>query len=661
MATKKPLEIDMCAGSQRRDTQGEMLDVEGADISNLTRLNDNHGAGFFNSIGLVTEAKKIFKAEDCDNDRHKYYWNKIGAPYIYVRGRLYDDEDHPNARAAAAILRNIHKTDSPLQLKASVEGGVISRGLKDPSLLTRTKIHSIALTFTPANNATLVEPISLDKSYIDEASDMLLIKSVLHLAQTNVPSFRHIARDASATKVQQNITKLVELMKDMGIEGELIIPSKQAILEKALEQRIKKNVEEINEAVKQLSKSVPKLLPIDDNTKKTVIHQPKPVFPHQAVYQPEKEKVSDESLQGYKVRAAAIDHATDDWASEDPIKRRPRVTNNRAKAKTAALKIAQNRYNKLKAEPKPNLTKAELDAQEVLDKGVKSAIAGAALSAATAISPMKSKTPPPPMAAKVQQASAVQPAAKTSPHETMFHEISKIDPLMGAIGCIESSCGKNLKHEKITDKNSMHYGHTAGGIFGMLPNTAAFIVRKDHELAKKYPDLAKAAANVSKNHMTYTDRFNKDPQAAADFAMAMMKRNRSKTKNDHMAAYSWLNGLKGSWNKYHKGGMKAIKANPYVQKVMDEHSKMQPQEDEQNISLIRKALTAGSGGAGAPSSLTGGGVMQSESLDDGRPGFKYFTCDGCGKEQIYAKHQIKCRECGRGMSLEKIFTTMGKK
>jgi hypothetical protein len=46
MSKKKPLEIDMIAGSQLRDTQGEMLSIEGADISDLTtgkgRINDNH-------------------------------------------------------------------------------------------------------------------------------------------------------------------------------------------------------------------------------------------------------------------------------------------------------------------------------------------------------------------------------------------------------------------------------------------------------------------------------------------------------------------------------------------------------------------------------------------------------------------------------------------
>ena len=143
--TLKPLEIDMIAGTQLRDSQNELLDVAGADITELQsgkgRFNDNHQAGFFNSVGRVTYAKKIMEEEDCEDDRQKYYWEKVKSPYIYVRGLLYDDEDHPNARAAAAILRNIHKADIPLKLKASVEGATIARGVRDPSLLARTKIH----------------------------------------------------------------------------------------------------------------------------------------------------------------------------------------------------------------------------------------------------------------------------------------------------------------------------------------------------------------------------------------------------------------------------------------------------------------------------------------------------------------------------------------
>ncbi len=257
MAKKKPLEIDMIAGSQLRDTQGEMLSVEGADISDLLagrgRFNDNHGKGFYNSIGRVTSAKKIFKADDCDNDRQKYYWEKVKAPFIYVKGHLYDDEDHPNARAAAAILRNVHKADAPLKIKASVEGGVISRGISDQSLLARTKIHSVALTFTPANNATLVEPTSLDKSSFDEATDMELIKSVMHLAETDVPSFRHITRHASASKILNNIEKIRDTASLLGIPHSAIpFLSNHRLIESAIEYKISNNVIKINGLVKAL-------------------------------------------------------------------------------------------------------------------------------------------------------------------------------------------------------------------------------------------------------------------------------------------------------------------------------------------------------------------------------------------------------------------------
>lgn len=254
---KKPLEIDMIAGSQVRDTQGEMLSVEGADISELIagngRFNDNHGKGFFNSIGRVTGAKKIFKAEDCENDRQKYYWEKVKSPYIYVSGVLYDDDEHPNAKAAAAILRNIHKTDVPLKMKASVEGGVLARGIKDESLLARTKIHSVALTFTPANNATLVEPISLEKGSYDIAADMALIKSVMHLARTDVPSFRHITRHAQAERISNNLKQANEIASQVGLSTVVPEFTPQELINQAVQYKLTSNINKINKLSKALT------------------------------------------------------------------------------------------------------------------------------------------------------------------------------------------------------------------------------------------------------------------------------------------------------------------------------------------------------------------------------------------------------------------------
>jgi len=528
----------MCAGSQLRDTQGEMLSVEGADIGELEagkgRINDNHGKGFFNSIGRVTSAKKIFKAEDCDNDRQKYYWDKVKAPYVYVRATLYDDEDHPNAKAAAAILRNVHKTDCPLKLKASVEGGVVSRGISDPTLLARTKIHSVALTFTPANTATLVEPLNLDKSQHDEESDMELIKSVIHLAETNVPSFRHIARDASASRVRSNIEKIVELMKG---DKTIDIPTKQEILQYALECKIQNNVAKIHELVEASS--------------------------------------------------------------------------------------------------------------EELEKDMKSKLAGAAMMGAAALAPNTAQAPQAPKTAMSQPATNL--SRMPLEHQNAYKEFSHKNPLLGAIGMVESSGGLNYDHKPL--KN----GHRAGGMFGMLPTAAEYTLRTNPELAKKYGDMAEYSKDLNKNHAKITERFNNDPQAAYDFADALLKRNKSKTKDINMLVHSWTNGLKGTWDKYKGEGPQGIQDSDYVKKVMTEYGKLHPKKAAKPTKSIKKALTAGYGGAGSPTGNTGGGVLQSESLDVGNgKGFKYVTCDDCGTEQIYSKFQVKCRDCGKSFPLEKL-------
>ena len=79
-------------------------------------------------------------------------------------------------------------------------------------------------------------------------------------------------------------------------------------------------------------------------------------------------------------------------------------------------------------------------------------------------------------------------------------------------------------------------------------------------------------------------------------------------------------------------------------------------------SNFKKALTAGYGG-GASGSQSGGSVIQTESLEDGRSktkkaettdGFSYITCENCGHDQVYMKHQVKCRNCRENFSLDKL-------
>ena len=203
-------------GSEKRDIQGEILDVSGADISDLQSglgvWNSDHRNGFHDVVGRVTDAKKIFGPEDCKDEMELQFWNKVKAPLILASGYLYDqDGEHRGAQAVSAILRNQMRADSPLKLRASVEGGVVERGEKDSRILKRTKISRVALTFQPANNTTLIETPALTKSI--SKKDEELIKSLVPFISEDVPSFIDIADEIMVNRIQQNIKTIHLLSK----------------------------------------------------------------------------------------------------------------------------------------------------------------------------------------------------------------------------------------------------------------------------------------------------------------------------------------------------------------------------------------------------------------------------------------------------------------
>jgi hypothetical protein len=81
---------------------------------------------------------------------------------------------------------------------------------------------------------------------------------------------------------------------------------------------------------------------------------------------------------------------------------------------------------------------------------------------------------------------------------------------------------------------------------------------------------------------------------------------------------------------------------------------------------LDKALTAGYGGAGMPTDMVGGAVIQAQSLETKRKkkvkksqadlskSLQYITCDNCGHEQVHMPHQVKCRECKHNFSLYRL-------
>ncbi|NDD54108.1 hypothetical protein EBZ39_09560, partial [bacterium] len=183
--------LDGVFGSEAIDSSGEILDIEGADISDLEegkgvfnwehRGEDSDGASPNDVVGKIIYAKKIFKESDCENDREKGYWNQVKMPFIYGVGRLYDAAGHPGAVALAAQIRDHHANGEPILARFSVEGSTLEK--KDNRLL-RSVIRRVAITLKPCNKTAhsglLADPNApkgFEQKPEADAEDLLAVKT----------------------------------------------------------------------------------------------------------------------------------------------------------------------------------------------------------------------------------------------------------------------------------------------------------------------------------------------------------------------------------------------------------------------------------------------------------------------------------------------------
>jgi hypothetical protein len=115
--------------AQNPDNIGETILIEGLDDSKLKVIKDEHPEqeNFFHTIGTIRKTKKIFSEKDCEDDRQRRCWRLAQVPFLYGEGELADDTEHPNAKAAAAMLKFSKRPDVPLDIGFSVDGGIIER------------------------------------------------------------------------------------------------------------------------------------------------------------------------------------------------------------------------------------------------------------------------------------------------------------------------------------------------------------------------------------------------------------------------------------------------------------------------------------------------------------------------------------------------------
>jgi len=149
--------------AQNVDSANEIIDLQGLQ-DNLKFLRDEHSElSAFRIIGSVTKSKKIFTEKDCEDEKQKRCWNHVKVPFLYAEGELFDgdkDSPHPNADAAAAILKYCNANDVSLKPGFSVDGAILERKDESGNItenrhtgkhLSKTQASSAAFTVMPCN------------------------------------------------------------------------------------------------------------------------------------------------------------------------------------------------------------------------------------------------------------------------------------------------------------------------------------------------------------------------------------------------------------------------------------------------------------------------------------------------------------------------------
>lgn len=166
--------IDGIASSQALDTSGEVVDLKGLDTSSLlgAALNWEHKKDVPDQIvGKIVEVKKIFGKEDCENPRHLHFWNKIQLPFLYIKGRLFDDKKPSSVEVAALFKDDAQHPNEEDMLGFSVEGSKIE---KVGAVITRSIARLVTLAHMPANKTCVAEmaPSNRSKNDPNEVSEL---------------------------------------------------------------------------------------------------------------------------------------------------------------------------------------------------------------------------------------------------------------------------------------------------------------------------------------------------------------------------------------------------------------------------------------------------------------------------------------------------------
>lgn len=160
------------AASENIDSSGEVVSIEGMDISSLDKtgiFNFEHDQGTVgtetvqlkvpsNIVGKILKAIKIFSEQDCQDDYQKYFWSKCQTPYLYVMGELLDDYSASAKEVAGKFQYDLAKKGQNEHniFGFSIEGAKLD---KQGSVVTASIARKVTITVSPCNKACIAEII----------------------------------------------------------------------------------------------------------------------------------------------------------------------------------------------------------------------------------------------------------------------------------------------------------------------------------------------------------------------------------------------------------------------------------------------------------------------------------------------------------------------
>lgn len=162
----QPWKVGGLASTNTRDAQGENLDYNGFELSDLKWINWDHGKSASDLIGQITSSK-IKKGEG-----------------LYIDGELFQSKKQ--AQEAWAMMNDLKKSGSENRLSWSVQGKVLERDPANPKKVTKARLFQVALCPTPVNGDTWADVVSKGFTNSEDFSKAMDMEAVGDVTKESV-------------------------------------------------------------------------------------------------------------------------------------------------------------------------------------------------------------------------------------------------------------------------------------------------------------------------------------------------------------------------------------------------------------------------------------------------------------------------------------------